>query len=86
MTEGRNMKHAPFLKVTSRELSAGRMVDIDSVSICRCGKRFSTENDLEAHIFRPITDQIMAVEAVLEEPIATQPSTVELAPEAQVAG
>jgi hypothetical protein len=80
------MKHAPFLKVTSRELMAGRMVDVSSVSICRCGKSFLAEKDLEAHVFRPITDQIMAAEAVPEEPLAVQPSTVELAPEARLVG
>jgi hypothetical protein len=78
------MQHAPFLKVTSRELNAGMMVDVDSVSICRCGKRFSTEKELEAHVFRPITEQIMAAEAIMEEPVAVQPLPVELAPEARV--
>jgi hypothetical protein len=49
------MRHAPFLKLTSRELVAGRMVDVGSVSICRCGKRFSTDQELEAHVQYPIT-------------------------------
>jgi hypothetical protein len=72
------MRHAPFLKVTSRELRAGRMVDVGSVSVCHCGKRFSTEKDLEAHVLRPITEQIGPVEANQEELIAT-PAPVEVA-------
>ena len=61
------------------------MVDVESVNICRCGKRFSNEKELDAHIFRPITDQMVPVEATPAEKIAPPPTPVELAPEAQVA-
>jgi hypothetical protein len=71
------MRHAPFLKVTSRELRAGRMVDVSSVSICHCGKRFNTEKDLDAHVLRPITEQIGPIEANPEE-LVTAPTAAEV--------
>ena len=30
------------------------MVDVDSVSVCRCGERFSTEERLQAHASQPL--------------------------------
>jgi hypothetical protein len=56
------MRHTPFLKLISRELVAGRMVDVGSVSICRCGKKFSTDEGLEAHVQRPITLELVPTE------------------------
>jgi hypothetical protein len=61
------MRHEPFLKMISRELKAGRMVDVSSVSICRCGKRFATDEELEAHISRPITCLLEPVEESMPE-------------------
>jgi hypothetical protein len=65
------MRHEPFLKMISRELKAGRMVDVGSVSICRCGKRFATDKELEAHISRPITSYLEPVEESMPEPGST---------------
>jgi len=57
------MRHAQFLKLISRELGDdGKMVDVGSVSICRCGRRFPTDAQLEAHILRPITLLLSASE------------------------
>ena len=44
------MRHARFVKVTSRELFRRRMVDVVSTSVCRCGRRFPTDWLLDAHI------------------------------------
>ena len=49
------LRHERFLKLISRETLEGRMVDVSSVCICRCGKRFDTDEQLEAHTARPIT-------------------------------
>ena len=74
------MKHAPFLKVTSRELRAGRMVDVGSISICHCGKKYNTDKELEAHVLRPITEQIGPIEVTPEELItSTTPVEVPIA-------
>ena len=43
------------MKLISRETVAGRMVDVASVSVCRCGRRFDTDGQLDAHVVRPIT-------------------------------
>ncbi len=75
------MRHAPFLKVTSRELRAGRMVDVSSISICHCGKRFDTDKDLDAHVLRPITEQIGPIDANPDELITIPtPAIVEVPP------
>ena len=47
------MYHAPFLKLTSQERRNGRMVDVDSVWVCRCGERFSSDRQLKSHIYDP---------------------------------
>jgi hypothetical protein len=65
------MRHEPFLKMISQELKAGRMVDVSSVSICRCGRRFATDEELEAHISRPITSLLEPVEESMPEPEST---------------
>jgi len=47
------LKHEQFLKVISQELREGKMVDINSTSVCRCGERFPTDAQLQAHASRP---------------------------------
>jgi hypothetical protein len=78
------MRHAPFLKLISRELGDdGRMVDIGSLSICRCGRRFPTDEQLEAHTVRPITLLLSASEqtatntAITLEPARVSTAQVE---------
>ena len=74
-SKGKRMRHAPFLKLTSRELVTGRMVDVGSVCICRCGQRFSTDQELEAHVQRPIALERLPIdEPVLREEVQALPS------------
>ena len=77
------MRHAPFLKVTSRELQAGRMVDVASVYICRCGKRFSAEKELESHVLRPITEMMTPIETKDQLPTAEVQLQAEILAEAR---
>jgi len=44
---------APFLKLISQDRMNGRMVDVDTVYVCRCGERFPSERQLNTHIFDP---------------------------------
>ena len=47
------MRHAHFLKATSQEMIGGKWVDVLAFSVCRCGERFGTDQQLEAHILHP---------------------------------
>jgi len=47
------LHHAPFLKLISQERKNGRMVDVDSVWVCRCGGKFPSDRQLIAHVYEP---------------------------------
>jgi hypothetical protein len=47
------MIHALYLKFTTRERKNGKMVDVGSVSVCRCGQKFTSDSQLKAHIHHP---------------------------------
>jgi hypothetical protein len=47
------LNHAPFLKLISQERRNGRMVDVDSVCVCRCGEKFPSDRQLKTHIYEP---------------------------------
>lgn len=51
------MRHGQFMKVTSQEKVGEKMIDVLSFSVCRCGERFSTDHQLNAHILHPIASQ-----------------------------
>jgi hypothetical protein len=70
------MMHAPFLKLTSRELRAGKMVDVSSVSICRCGRKFSTDEELIAHVLRPMALEHRPIEEPKPQASPTLPASM----------
>ena len=78
------MRHDRFLKLIFRETVDGRMVDVGSASICRCGRRFDTDEQLEAHTARPITLLLSESEpppahvAMSSEPVSVGLAQVEL--------
>lgn len=53
------MNHSPYLKLTSQERRDGRMIDVDTVCVCRCGEKFPSDRRLKKHIYEPFApDQV----------------------------
>ena len=48
------MKHEQYLKLISQELKEGKIVEVSSTNICRCGLKFSTDAQLQSHVMRPL--------------------------------
>jgi hypothetical protein len=55
------MRHATYLKVVSQELQNGRMVDVSTVTVCRCGRRFASEEQLQLHVLKPESKESLQV-------------------------